>query len=842
MKQFYALFVAFSALFQLQAQTDQYLHLDRVDDFVELENASSLVANAPGLTMTGWFYTDAYAYGQGMMGIRGTNAGFYMIQLDNGKIECRFQNSAGTLYEYVAPTFTIVPETWQHFAWVYTGSKVQLYINGTLKGSKTASGKITSTTTSFSVGKSLLAGFNFLYGGRVDEVSLWKKGLTEAEIDSMMVNELKGDETDLVAYFKCNQGVPGGDNTSISKLKNELGGGSLDADLKNFAMNGPTSNFGGILNTGFQAITFPQLANKLTTDAPFSLNATATSGLPVVYEILSGPATVSGSLLTLTGQPGEVKVRATQPGDGTFEAADEIVSAFKVLDPQTFVPEIDARSPLAADVFVPSLTPIQIAAIVKIGFPELFSVQNVEFSFDGGPAIPASGVKNWGNEHYTSWWTPNSFGPHEMKITATNNFGAKAEKVVAFNVVQTVGDLEAVAATDVWLNSGKITETVEAELPCFLGAFSKITAVLEVKCPPGGCGPWDRVASVEAKTHDGRWLEIIRYITPYGVPCSHEMDATDFSSLLNGKIAFRINNSTLDNGFSFNLKFKYDAGTPAFKYSSVAALWNKSYPFGDPANLQPTEPLDVKFPATSDAAKVKLVSSGHGWGDNNSGNAAEFHDDTHRIDVNGGTATFAQHNWMTCNPNPDGCSPQNGTWYYARAGWCPGAIAPWFDYDFTPFVVGGEANLRYIFDEDYVDECHPNDPACVNGATCPDCKDGFNPHLIVACHLISFGNVPLDQAAVSGVDDAVFEPELAFSVFPNPSATGIFDLVLKEETTQKVEVEVFNALGQRVFFFSKKDGGSASMHQISLASQPSGVYFLNVKTEKGRAVRTLVRS
>lgn len=41
-----------------------------------------------------------------------------------------------------------------------------------------------------------------------------------------------------------------------------------------------------------------------------------------------------------------------------------------------------------------------------------------------------------------------------------------------------------------------------------------------------------------------------------------------------------------------------------------------------------------------------------------------------------------------------------GTWYFARAGWCPGSIAPWFDYDMTPFIGAAQVDLGYRFDKD----------------------------------------------------------------------------------------------------------------------------------------------
>jgi hypothetical protein len=78
-----------------------------------------------------------------------------------------------------------------------------------------------------------------------------------------------------------------------------------------------------------QTITFGALAGKTYGDAPFTLTATATSGLPVSFQIVSGPATVSGSTLTITGA-GAVTVRAAQAGDATRNAAPNVDQSFNV--------------------------------------------------------------------------------------------------------------------------------------------------------------------------------------------------------------------------------------------------------------------------------------------------------------------------------------------------------------------------------------------------------------------------------------------------------------------------------------------------------------------------------
>ena len=79
-----------------------------------------------------------------------------------------------------------------------------------------------------------------------------------------------------------------------------------------------------------QAINFPTILDKLTTDPDFQINATASSGLPVDFELLSGPATLSGNTVSLTGQVGTVSIRATQGGNSEFDPAPPVTRSFNV--------------------------------------------------------------------------------------------------------------------------------------------------------------------------------------------------------------------------------------------------------------------------------------------------------------------------------------------------------------------------------------------------------------------------------------------------------------------------------------------------------------------------------
>ncbi len=83
-----------------------------------------------------------------------------------------------------------------------------------------------------------------------------------------------------------------------------------------------------------QSINFTPIPNQsitLNTPSNVPLSATASSGLsPVNFFSSSGPAYVVGNILTLTGVPGRVVVRAVQHGDANYRPAPAIERSFDV--------------------------------------------------------------------------------------------------------------------------------------------------------------------------------------------------------------------------------------------------------------------------------------------------------------------------------------------------------------------------------------------------------------------------------------------------------------------------------------------------------------------------------
>ncbi|MBS1547518.1 MAG: discoidin domain-containing protein [Bacteroidetes bacterium] len=582
-----------------------------------------------------------------------------------------------------------------------------------------------------------------------------------------------------------------------------------------------------------QIVTISPIATQTTTASPITLSGTAGSGLPLAYSVVSGPASIAGSTLTLDGTAGTVTVRAEQAGDAVWYPASATTS-FEVLDLSTYDPVVTTKLTDAYPIEMPALYPYALYAEASIEEPDFNSITSVVFSVDGAE-IPAQLV----NGVWQAWWTPASYGVHAVAVTATASNGNTATETLTANVVNTGADQTVATFDDAVIDLGSIgSQWYQGSytLPQSVGTYNQILAHLSVSCPnvAGGCDDWDRLAYIEAKAPNGEWVEIIRYITPYGVACDHWLDVTDFASILQGNTDIRMYIETWGTGgWKLNLDFTYAQGAPQYLYSTVQRVWHGNYNFGDPADLQPMDTVTLS-PGAAQSASLRLVTTGHGWGDNNTGNAAEFFHAIHHVYVNG-TDTLTQNLWNSCNPNPDGCSPQFGTWQYNRAGWCPGSIAAPFNYDLTPLLADTPLTLAYIFQPSYTDICHPNNPDCVSGVTCPDCNAGYNPYYRVSAYLIAHGNAP---STIGIAEPSITTRTNSVTISPNPG-DGRFNLQLAQEMGNCV-VTLHDVSGTtlKTWFFTSK--GQLESYHFDVRNMAKGTYFLKVQNRDGQLAGKLV--
>ncbi|WP_282135464.1 MopE-related protein [Seonamhaeicola maritimus] len=131
---------------------------------------------------------------------------------------------------------------WLHFAATSDGTTCYIYINGCLISSLSSNSVIGATDTG-----SLVLGnagtCSHPYVGLIDEYRFWSVQRTEHEInDNLLKKLIPAEEPNLLLYLPFDQGIAGGDNTSITQVE-DVTSSNLNGNILNMTMNGTSSNF-----------------------------------------------------------------------------------------------------------------------------------------------------------------------------------------------------------------------------------------------------------------------------------------------------------------------------------------------------------------------------------------------------------------------------------------------------------------------------------------------------------------------------------------------------------------------------------------------------------------------
>lgn len=194
-----------------------------------------------------------------------------------------------------------------------------------------------------------------------------------------------------------------------------------------------------------QTITFDALPNKLTTDEPFSVSATASSGLAVTFTS-SGVCNVNGSLVTLSGQVGNCTIAAHQAGNATYDAAPDVAQSFAVNAPPAKQAQTISFAQLPNK--ITNDPPFSVSASASSGLPVSFtasgqcSVNNSTVTLSGQAGSCTVTAHQAGDANYTN-------APDVARSFAVNN-PAKQNQTISFAALanKTVGDAPfAVSAT-----------------------------------------------------------------------------------------------------------------------------------------------------------------------------------------------------------------------------------------------------------------------------------------------------------------------------------------------------------------------------------------------------------
>lgn len=194
--------------------------LDGINDVINVPSSASLNFNSNSpITVETWVYRTGSASIMHVLGKRNGCWGFnYQLAFDpSGGLQ--FNSSYGGVYSGVQ----LQMFQWTHLAATYESGVFRMYINGALTA--TGSGALGPTnTTSLSIGGSGTCGYTF--GGLIDEVSLYDRALSAAEIQSIYATGALGKcppDTDA-------DGLSDGWELQYFGNLNENGGGDFEKD------------------------------------------------------------------------------------------------------------------------------------------------------------------------------------------------------------------------------------------------------------------------------------------------------------------------------------------------------------------------------------------------------------------------------------------------------------------------------------------------------------------------------------------------------------------------------------------------------------------------------------
>ncbi len=207
-----------------------------------------------------------------------------------------------------APTYAIDPGTFPTGQWVYVAvtydqpsNTMNLYRNGVLVATNTSS-------ASYAAGINNIGAYAgaYLNNETMDEVRVWNIARTQAQIQANMNCDIP-QNPNLIAYYRFDEGVAGGNNTNKAYVLDYSGNGNCGT-LTGFALTGAGSNFvtGAVGDCNPISITVPAATNTGTATVCIGQTTTLSNSVSGGSWTSgnTGTATVNASTGVVTGIAG----------------------------------------------------------------------------------------------------------------------------------------------------------------------------------------------------------------------------------------------------------------------------------------------------------------------------------------------------------------------------------------------------------------------------------------------------------------------------------------------------------------------------------------------------------
>jgi hypothetical protein len=227
-----------------------HLNFDGTNDFVLSANA--ITNNTQNQTYQAWFRIPSIPVNSDVILQRGNDgSGGWSVQMGvnaTGRLSAGISASPDT---YLTGTTVLTPNTWYHATFVFeNNNSLRLYLDGNLEASVAIGNRtLRNSDNRLRVGSGNIA--SEFFNGDIDEVRVWNVALSATDILATKDCELDNTQTNVVVYYKFNQGFDLVNNTAITTVTDDSGNGN-NGTLTNFALTGAASNWasGSAVTTG----------------------------------------------------------------------------------------------------------------------------------------------------------------------------------------------------------------------------------------------------------------------------------------------------------------------------------------------------------------------------------------------------------------------------------------------------------------------------------------------------------------------------------------------------------------------------------------------------------------
>ena len=315
---------------------DNVLDFDGANDYLLLPQAISSNLSSSLFTIEGFVKLTSYNSSNRQVFFVARNSAANdrcVFYIESGTPTIKVFLSQGGSSNFIGESDEISINKWYHYALVKDGSEsFKFYINGALVESGTTVG-----VNTISVNQAPIMGSDYYPGpssrsnyfsGQLDEFRIWNEARSLTDIQNNINNKLTGSESNLFLYYPFDQGIPGGDNSSITSVLDNAG--SENATLNNFTKNGASSNFVANDRSALKATPSFTISGttKIYGDPDFTLSVSSTSTGTITYTSSdSSVATINSSTgsITITGV-GTTSITAAQTETDSYESATAIAS------------------------------------------------------------------------------------------------------------------------------------------------------------------------------------------------------------------------------------------------------------------------------------------------------------------------------------------------------------------------------------------------------------------------------------------------------------------------------------------------------------------------------------